>query len=588
MSLLTDLSAVVGDAFEAIGLDRSYGDVVVSQRPELSQFQCNGALAAAKGAGRNPREIAEEVVARVSTHPMVTKADIAGPGFVNIDVADAELRSRLDRLAGDDRLGVPVVESPRRVIVDYGGANVAKDLHVGHVRVALIGESIKRMFGFVGHDVVGDVHLGDWGAPMGQLIAEMEDRFPHLPYFDPHHQGPYPVESPVTIEDLQEMYPVASAKAKEDPEFGARTRLATVELQNGRPGYRALWEQFRDVSIEALRDVYDSLDVHFDLWLGEASVHDRIAPMVERMKSAGVAVESDGAVVVHVQRDDDKREVPPLMLVNSRGGFTYATSDLATIEERVGDMGAEEIVYVVDLRQSLHFEQVFRAAYLAGIAGPDVILDHSGNGTVNGPDGRPFKTRQGGLPRLRETVAEAIERARARLDESEIAVGYSETERAEIARRVGLAALKFGDLSNHRASDYAFDLERFTQLQGKTGPYIQYVTARAGSLLAKATEREWSPGPAVDPQHAAERQLILELTRLPEVIDRALAARAPNHLAEYAFDLAGRFNRFYDACHVLTEADPNRRASWLTLVDTTRRQLVLVLGLLGIEVPERM
>ncbi len=588
MSLLTDLSAAVGDAFEAIGLDRSYGDVVVSQRPELGQFQCNGALAAAKGAGRNPREIAQEVLTRVAAHPMVAKADIAGPGFVNIDVTDAELGSRLDRLAGDARMGVQLTDDPRKVIVDYGGANVAKDLHVGHVRVALIGESIKRLFRFVGHDVVGDVHLGDWGAPMGQLIAEMEDRFPHLPYFDPHHEGPYPVESPVTIEDLQEMYPVASGRAKEDPEFAARTRLATVELQNGRPGYRALWEQFRDVSIEALREVYDSLDVHFDLWLGEASVHDRIAPMVDRMKADGVAVESDGAVVVHVQRDDDKREVPPLMLVNSRGGFTYATSDLATIEERVGDMGAEEIVYVVDLRQSLHFEQVFRAAYLAGIAGPDVILDHSGNGTVNGPDGRPFKTRQGGLPRLRDTVAEAIERARTRLDESEIAVGYSEEERREIARRVGLAALKYGDLSNHRASDYAFDLERFTQLHGKTGPYIQYVTARAGSLLAKAAERGWSPGPAADPEHMAERQLILELTRLPEVVDRALAARAPNHLAEYAFDLAGRFNRFYDACHVLTEGDPGRRASWLTLVDTTRRQLVLVLGLLGIEVPERM
>lgn len=588
MSLLSDLSTIVGDAFQAAGLERRLGDVVVSQRPELGQFQCNGALAGAKAAGRNPREIAQDVAGMVTAHPIIARVEIAGPGFLNLDVTDDELAARLAALAADERLGVPLVDRPRKVIVDYGGANVAKDLHVGHVRVALIGESLKRMFLLVGHDAIGDVHLGDWGAPMGQLIAEMEDRFPELPYFDPDHTGPYPTESPVTIDDLQEMYPIASSKAKDDPDFGARTRLATVQLQNGRPGYRALWEQFRAVSIAALKDVYDSLDVHFELWLGEASVHDRIKPMVDRMIAAGVAVESDGAIVVDVQRDDDKREVPPLMLVNSRGGYTYATSDLATIEERVADMGAEEIVYVVDLRQSLHFEQVFRAAHRAGIAGPDVVLDHSGNGTVNGPDGRPFKTRQGGIPRLRDTVAEAIERARRRLDESDIAVGYSDEERAEIARRVGLAALKYGDLSNHRASDYSFDLERFTQLQGKTGPYIQYVAARAGSLLSKAADRGWGPGRPVAASVDAERELILELSRLPEVIDRSIDQRAPNHLAEYAFELAGRFNRFYDACHVLTEPDEARRASWLTLVETTRRQLTLVLGLLGIEVPERM
>ena len=587
MSLLTDLSAIVGAAFERLGLDAALGEVVRSQRPELGQFQCNGALAGAKAAGRNPRDLASAVVEQLAAEPMIARLDLAGPGFINLDVTDGCLADRLAALAADDRFGVQQ-ESPRKVIVDYGGANVAKDLHVGHIRVALIGESIKRMFRLAGHDVIGDVHLGDWGAPMGQLITEMEDRFPGLPYFDPDHEGGYPERSPVTIEDLQEMYPEAARKVADDPDFAARSRAATVALQAGRPGYRALWEHFCAVSIEALRSVYDALGVEFDLWLGEASVHDRIAPMVERMKDGGVAHVSDGALVVEVAKPDDSREIPPLMLVNSRGAFTYATSDLATIEERVDDFAAQEIVYIVDLRQSLHFEQVFRTARLAGMAGDDVILDHSGNGTVNGPDGRPFKTRAGGIPRLRDTIAEAIARAATRLDESDLATEYPEAERQEIARRVGLAALKYGELANHRASDYSFDLDRFTQLQGKTGPYIQYVTARASSLLARAAHLGFVPGDPAPPGNDAERALIIELAHFPEVFDRALTGRAPNVLAEYAYDLAGRFNRFYDSCHVLTEADEGRRSSWLRLVETTLRELALVLDLLGIEVPRRM
>lgn len=588
MSLLTELSDLVGSAFGLVGIDPALGEVVRSQRPELGDFQCNGALAAGGRSGRPPVEVAREVAALVSDDPRIAAAGVAGPGFINLTVSDRHLAAVVGEAAADHRLGVARTERPKKVVVDYGGPNVAKELHVGHLRPAVIGDSLKRIYRFVGHEALGDVHLGDWGAPMGQLIAEMEERFPELPYFDPTRTGPYPSEPPVTIEHLQDMYPVAAGKAKTDPAFAERARLATVALQEGRPGYVALWEHFRAVSIAALRAVYTTLGVEFDLWLGEASVHDRIPAMIERLRRAGAAVESEGALVVEVARPEDRQPMPPLILVNSRGGYTYATTDLATVEQRVVDLGAEELVYVVDLRQSLHFEQVFRAAYATGIAGPQVVFRHAGNGTVNGPDGRPFKTREGGLPRLRDLVEEVVALAHRRLKENDLAETYPEEERQEIARRVGLAALKFGDLVNHRASSYSFDPERFTLLQGKTGPYIQYVTTRCRSILRKAEEAGLEGGAVLAARESAERALQLELTRLPEVIERVLELEAPNHLAEHAFALAGVFNRFYDACHVLTEPDPARRASWLMLVDTTRRTLSTLLDLLGIEVPERM
>jgi arginyl-tRNA synthetase len=588
MSLLSDLTVLAGDAFEKAGLDRRFGEVTVSQRPELGQFQCNGALAAAKTAGRSPRDIAADVAALMAADPIVAGTEVAGPGFINVTLTGEHLAGVLASLAADDRLGVAPVAAPRRVVVDYGGPNVAKDLHVGHVRVALIGESLKRVLRFVGHDAIGDVHLGDWGAPMGQLIAEMEDRSPDLPYFDPNLTGGYPDVSPVSIDDLQDMYPVAAAKVKDDPDFAARTRFATVALQDGRPGYRALWEHFRAVSVSALEEVYDLLDVSFDLWLGESSVHDRVAPLLERLRSEGVARESDGALVVEVAEPGDRHEIPPLMLANSRGGFTYAATDLATVEERVEDLGAQELLYIVDLRQSLHFEQLFRAARKGHVAGPDIVMVHAGNGTVNGPNGRPFKTREGGIPRLREVIADAVAKARERIDESELGAGYPEAERSEIAHLVGLAALKYGELSNHRTSDYSFDLERFSQLHGRTGPYIQYVTTRCSSILVKAAAIGAEAGRPIPPVHESERRLILELSRLPEVIHRCLDQWAPNHLAEYAYEVAGQFNRFYDSCHILSEPTEDRQRSWLALVATTHRLLVIVLGLLGIAVPHRM
>jgi arginyl-tRNA synthetase len=587
MSVLSDLSELFGDAFEGIGLDRAYGTVAVSQRPELSQFQVNGALAAAREAGKPPREIAAAVIETLGDEPRLRDVTVAGPGFINVSLSDEFLAAETQAAATDERLGVDR-SLPRKIVVDYGGPNVAKELHVGHLRPAIIGESVKRLLRFVGHEVVGDVHLGDWGTPMGQLIAELEDRRPELPYFDPLNTGPYPSESPVSVEDLQAIYPEASARARDDLVFAERSRRAVVELQEGRPGYHALWQHFRDVSIAAIRVVYDDLGVEFDLWHGESTINERLAPMVSGLVSSGVARESDGALIIDVDDPADKKEIPPFLLQKSDGATLYTTWDLATIEDRIETIGAEEMIYVVDVRQSLHFEQVFRAAYKSGIAAKSVVLEHAGNGTVNGPDGKPLKTREGGLLRLRDLIAQVGARAGERLRENDLAAGYPEDERTAITHSVAMAALKFGDLHNHRTSNYIFDIDRFTAFEGKTGPYLLYGAVRIKSILRNAAERDLGPGAIVTPSRDEERRLMLQVVRLPEMIDRAAQFRAPNHVAEYAYDLVTDFNRFYEACHILREEDAAVQASWLGLVDLTLRQLTLLLDLLGIDVPERM
>ena len=587
MSIFTQLSSAFGDAFASLGLDREFGDVVGSQRPELAQFQCNGALPAAKPAGRNPRELAEQVIDALADTSPFADLSIAGPGFINITLTDDYLGAYVAAAAADARFGLDPV-APRTIVVDYGGPNVAKELHVGHLRTAIIGESLKRLLRFVGHNVIGDVHLGDWGTNMGQLIVEMEERHPEWPYFDPLFAGPYPDESPVGMDDLQEIYPVAAAKAKEDFGYAERARRATVELQEGRPGYRALWQHFRDESVDAIRAVYEDLGVEFDLWHGESTINDRLAPLVARLVDGGVAVESDGALIIDVARGDDTKEIPPLLLVKSDGATLYTTWDVATIEDRVEVLEVDEIIYVVDVRQALHFEQVFRAAKRTGIASPAVHLEHAGVGTVNGPGGKPLKTRDGNLPLLRDLITDAKTKAALRLDENDLATEYPAAEREGIAETVGVAALKFGDLSNHRSSDYIFDLDRFTSFDGKTGPYLLYGAVRMQSILRNAEAKGLGPGPILAPSVAAERNLMLQQVRLPLVVERAAGHLAPNHLAEYAYELVAAFSRFYEACHILSETDAARQASWLSLVDLTLRQVRLLLGLLGIDAPARM
>ena len=588
MSLLKDLSQRFGDAFAAADVDRSAGLVVPSQRPELAQYQCNGALAAAKRAGRNPRDLAQAVLDGLTDRGIYASLDIAGPGFINIVVTDEYLAGHAQAMENGDRCGIGPPDPKRKVLVDYGGPNMSKSMHVGHLRASIIGESLKRLFRVAGHDVDGDIHMGDWGTPIGQLIIELERHQPDLPYFDADFTGPYPDESPVTLDDLSEMYPVVVERCKNDPEVAERARQATFALQNGRPGYLALWSHYHDVSVAEQKKDFAALGVEFDLWRGESTVHDRLAPLVDRlMNDDDLAFESDGAIVVQVEKADDKTEMPPLLLTRSDGSYLYSTTDLATLDQRVEE-GYDLMLYVVDARQGLHFEQVFRAARLAGIAPESVGLEHTAFGTVNGPDGTPFKTREGGVLRLADLMKIVTDAARARLDEAEIAQDYPDDERDRIARQVGLGALKFGDLSNHRTSNYIFDLDRFTSFEGKTGPYLQYGAVRINSILRRAGEAGLTPGPIVAPTVIQERGLILRLLLLPEVIERAVDVRAPNVLTEYAYEVATDFNRFYEACHILREEDPVRQASWLSLVDLTLRVLTLLLDTLGIEVPERM
>ena len=587
MSVLSDLSHLVGHGFEAVGLDASHGTVVVSNRPDLGQFQCNGALAAARRARRNPREIATSVVSRIGDDSRLADISLAGPGFINLTVTDEAIARYVAEMADDSRLGVPNASEPLDVIVDYAGPNVAKSMHVGHLRATIIGDSLKRLFRFAGHRVLGDAHFGDWGLQMGMLIVAAREHRPSLPHLDESFEGPYPEPPPITLADLQEWYPSIAARVGADEDVATEARRATRDLQSGRAGYEALWEHFVRVSRESQERDFADLGVEFDLWYGESTVRHRLRPMVDDAVACGDAVRSEGAVVVEVAEPDDRTEISPLILETSHGAFLYGTTDLATIAMRVDELDADLILYVVDARQAYHFEQVFRAARRTGAAG-EAVLDHIRFGTMNGRDGTPFKTRAGGVLRLGDLIGMVTEAATARLEESDLASGYPEEERSTIARQVGIAALKFGDLINNRTSNYVFDLRRFTSLEGKTGPYLQMAAVRMGSILDKAEGRDFAPGPILPPTAEVERRLMLRMLQLPEVIERAVELRAPNHLAEYAYELASDFSRFYEACHILTESDSNRRASWLALVRTNRRTLALLLDLLGIEIPERM
>ncbi|MFO1247409.1 MAG: arginine--tRNA ligase [Alphaproteobacteria bacterium] len=552
-----------------------------SDRPDLAQFQCNGALAAAKAAKANPRAIAEKIAARLKSDPLFAKVEIAGPGFLNLDLTDAALNERAAKIG--DGVAVP---NGKTVVIDFGGPNVAKPMHVGHLRSSIIGDCLQRLYRANGWSVVSDVHLGDWGLQMGQLISEIEIEGTAPIYFDVNFAGPYPETSPVSMDDLETLYPRASAACKADPARLEAARRATVDLQAGRPGYRALWRHFIAVSQVGLEREFGSLGVKFDLWNGESSVDALIPPMIEDMKKRGLAELSEGALVVPVAKDDDKKPLPPLILVKSEGGVLYGTTDLATIIERVREQNPDLILYVVDHRQHGHFEQVFRAAQKAGLSGK-AQLEHVGYGTMNGADGKPFKTRAGGVMKLHELIGMATAEAEKRLAEQGIGADFSAEERAEIARKVGIATIKFADLSNHRTTDYIFDLERFSRFEGKTGPYLQYAAVRIQSILRKAKEQGFTPGvPAI--HSPEERKLMLQLLSLGDTLQGAEDKRAPNMLCEYAFELAQNFSRFYGEHHILSEPDAALRASRLGLCALVLAVLTRVLGLLGIEVPERM
>jgi arginyl-tRNA synthetase len=579
------LSQAASAAFSASGLDGELGRVTVSDRPDLADFQCNGALAAAKAAKTNPRAIAEAVAGVLRQDPRLASVEIAGPGFINLVLTDAELTLRVREIAADPRLGASLVEAPRRVVIDYGGPNVAKPMHVGHLRASIIGESLKRLLRFRGDQVWGDAHFGDWGFQMGLLIVAVGDEHPDLPFLA-DGDGPFPTESPVTLADLERLYPLAAARAKTDTDYRDRARRATALLQGGRPGYRALWRCFVDVSRTALEREFNALDIRFDLWNGESDADPLIPGMVEELDAKGLLELDQGARIVRVAREGDKRELPPLLVISSEGSAMYGTTDLATILDRRRRFDPQLMLYVVDQRQADHFEQVFRAAAMAGYAA-EGELEHIGFGTMNGPDGKPFKTREGGVLKLHDLIEMAREKARARLREAGLGAELGEAAFEDTAHKVAVSALKFADLGNFRGTSYVFDLDRFMSFEGKTGPYLLYQAVRIKSVLRKAAEQGLAPG-EITVTEPAERELTLVLDAYDAALSEAYAKRAPNTVAEHAYRLAQTFSKFYAACPILVAPDTQVRASRLGFAKLALEQLDSALGLLGIESPDRM
>ncbi len=591
LDLLNDATCSV---FEQLGFPTELGTVRESDRPDLAPFQCNGAMAAAgflkkQGEKANPRDIAAKVVEKLSGHEAVAGLEIAGPGFINIIPNEDIIAARANALLSDNRTGAAKV-APKSIVIDYGGANVAKPMHVGHLRSAVIGEALKRLLRFRGHKVIGDVHLGDWGLQMGHLISELEEEQPDLPYFDAAIEDGFPSESPVTMEDMARLYPAANAKSKADLERLKKSQLATAELQAGRPGYRALLDHFIRISIEYLKRGYGDLGVSFDLWKGEASVDPLIPDMIEAMKAQGITEESDGALIVPVDPDYDaekRKGIPPVMLRARTGAVLYHTTDLATLTDRKTEINPDLILYVVDQRQAMHFEQVFRAAVKAGWYERDQ-LEHLGFGTVNGKDGKPFSTRDGGLLRLSDLTDMMRNAAAARLKETGIGQDFNAAELADIADKVGMAALKFADLQNQRTTNYIFDVERFVSFEGKTGPYLLYAAVRIKSILRRASEQGIKSG-AIQITDKAEAQLLLSIDAFDRALGQAADKRAPHILCEHIYRLAQSFSRFYTECPILKEGVPDDiKSSRVSFAQLTLRQLELGLDIIGIEVPERM
>lgn len=573
-ALLDQLSTIVGGAFAAQGFPAERGRVVVSARQDLAQFQCNGAMACAKEARRNPMEIAEAIGAALAADTAVfARVEVAKPGFLNIDLSDAFFAAHLQRMAEDADFGGYHTPQSQKVIIDYCGPNVAKAMHVGHLRTSIIGNSLYRLFRKVGHEVISDIHLGDWGLQMGMLLSECERLHPEWPYFEAGRTDGFPAESPVTLAELEVMYPRVAAACKEDAERLEAARAATQKLQDGHAGYRALWRHFVDVSVAQVKENLALLDVDFDLWFGESDVQGRIPAMVGRLQEQGVAVQDQGAWVIHVAEEGDKKDVPPLILVKSDGAALYSTTDLATIEQRVEDYDPDLVLYVVDQRQHFHFEQVFKSAYKAGMQGK-ATFEHIGYGTVNGKDGKPFKTREGGVMRLRDLIDLCVDTVKAK----------NENMDEELARTIGIAALKFADLSANRLGGYIFDAEKFVSTEGRTGPYLQYACVRVHSMMQKSDIASGDITLAAP----EERALALVAARFPNAMQEALNAREPYIISEFAYELAQAFSRFYAACPIARAEDPQVAASRMALSRLVHGQIATCLHILGIKVPEKM
>ena len=579
--ILDIISSKMQEAFVAAGYDASFGKVTVSNRPDLCQYQCNGALSAAKQYKCAPIQIANAVAEKLDSSDF-SMIQAVMPGFLNLNLSDAFLASYLEQMRTAPDFGVQKLGEGQTIVVDYGGANVAKPLHIGHLRPAIIGETLKRIHKFMGYNTIGDVHLGDWGLQMGLIIAEVAERQPELPYFDPDFTGEYPAEAPFTVDELEEIYPTASSK-KSDPEFSHKAHQATLELQQGRRGYRALWQHVMKVSVTDLKKNYDNLNVYFEKWLGESDADPYIPAMVQDMKDRGIAVLSNGAWVVPVTEEGDKKEMPPCILVKSDGSAIYATTDLATMVQRMQDWQPHKMLYVTDKRQNLHFEQVFRAARKAGIVKKDTQLEHIGHGTMNGADGKPFKTRDGGVLRLEQLIRDMTDFVRAKVVENKI---VPENEVEDTTRKIAMAALKYGDLSNQPTKDYNFDMERFAAFEGNTGPYILYTIVRIKSILAKYGA--WEHLPIQVPANESAKDLMLAITRLGANLENALRTSSPNVLCAYIYELSGCVNKFYHETRILGEENEQLKAGYIALIGLAKNILETCIDLLGFSAPDKM
>lgn len=581
------IEEVIKEAFKVSEYDEKFAKVTISNRPDLCEYQCNGAMAAAKTYRKAPIMIANSVVEKLQDSPVFESVEAVNPGFINLKVKKEFLADYLNRMLADPKLSVEEAKNPKTIVIDYGGPNVAKPLHVGHLRSAIIGESIKRMGRFLGHKVIGDVHLGDWGLQMGLIITELSKRKPELVYFDEAYEGEYPEEAPFTVSELEEIYPTASGKSKEDEAYKNEALEATLQLQQGRRGYRALWKHIMEVSVTDLKKNYAKLNVDFDLWMGESDADAYIPDMVNYLKENGYAYLDQGALVVDVKEETDTKEIPPCMILKSDGASLYNTTDLATIVQRMEDFKPDEIIYVVDKRQELHFVQVFRCAQKAKMVEDDTKLTFVGFGTMNGKDGKPFKTREGGVMRLERLIGEINEEMFRKIVENR---SVKDENAEKTAQMVGLSAIKYGDLSNQASKDYIFDIERFTSFEGNTGPYILYTIVRIKSILSRYAEEGKNPedGMIQCAVNASEKNLMLELSRFNSIIEPAFEEKAPHRICAYIYDLANAFNSFYHETRILGEEDEMKKHSWIRLLTLTKKVLETCIDLLGFSAPERM
>lgn len=585
--ILSKIKEEVMAGFTSCGYEEEYGYVSLSNRPDLCEYQCNGALAAAKQYKKAPIVIATEVCEVLKGKEIFSSVEACPPGFLNIKLAETFLASYVNEMHGDERLGMEEVTNPKTIMIDYGGPNVAKPLHVGHLRSAIIGESIKRIAKFAGNTVIGDVHLGDWGLQMGLIITELRMRKPELVYFDENYSGEYPKEAPFTIGELEEIYPTASAKSKKDEAYKEEAMNATYQLQHGNRGYQALLGHILHVSVTDLKKNYENLKVSFELWKGESDAQPYIPDMVEKMKKEGHAYISEGALVVDVKEESDTKEIPPCMILKSDGASLYNTTDLATLVWRMEDYHPDKVIYVVDKRQDLYFTQVFRCARKTGIVPPETELEFVGFGTMNGKDGKPFKTREGGVMRLETLVSEINEKMYAKIVENDT---MSEEEARATAKMVALSAIKYGDLSNQASKDYVFDVERFTSFEGNTGPYILYTIVRMKSILDKyaATGKKVENAKILAAESASEKALMLELAKFNSAVRSAYEESAPHKICAYIYDLANAFNHFYHETKIMSEQEEEKQAGYILLLDLTKRALETCIDLLGFEAPDRM